>query len=248
MINLLKPFFRSNIKFILSLVVFIVVICLLNFLIGYEVKINKEMSIIENKENNREITLMLNDESLLKKVEEFDNIEDIEIVKIGNSYIVNVLVETTNELELVVSNLNKLGIQTSLLDNSNQDELNTYKSVKLIFNIFIIIIIAFLMIIIYVQIKLLITWDMNNISLLKVLGYNDFYICNLTVGKLYILVILASVISTMLFILFNLLFELNIIIPLLFMPSIITIILVIIQYPVLLSKIKKINIIYVLGC
>lgn len=242
MINLLKPFIRSKVKFFLSLIVFIVIFFSLIFLINYRNKIIIEISIIENNVNNREITFMLEDNLLLEEIREIANIENIDINKIGQSYIVNLTVNETSDLNIVVDNLDNLGIKASLLDTCTQDELNTYKSVKLIFNIFILVVMIFLTIIIYIQIKLLIMWDMKDISLLKALGYTELYISNIIICKLCIIVLSSNIISVVLFIVFNFIFNLGITVLLLFIPLVIVIILVIIQYPLLLAKLKKLNI------
>lgn len=237
MINLLKSFFRSKIKVILSLLVFIIIFISFTFLLYYKERVNVEIKTIENKVNNREITFMLNNDLLLDEIRKNENIENIDVYTMGETLIVTIIVDETNNINRVIDSLDDIGIEVTSSDSSMRDELNNYESIKLIFNIFIIVVVIFLIIIIYVEIKLLIVWDIKDISLLKILGYSNLYICELVISKLYILLILAWIISMILFSLFNW----SITIKLLTIPLICSII-IIVQIPMLYFRIKKITI------
>ena len=246
MICLLKPFIRSKLKLFFSLIAFVIIFISLIFLKNYEYKINEKMIEIENKVNNREITFMLDSDAKLDKIKKISNIVNIDINKMGEIYIINLVVDETKNLNSVAEKLDKMGIKVSLNDLSTQDELNAYKTIKLIFNIFLITIIVFFVIIIYIQLKLLIMWDMKEIGLLKVLGYNVLQIFCLVISKLYILITIAFVISCIIYIIASYIWNFSIIDGLLILPFFYSTVLVFFQIPVFLRKVNQIEIVDVL--
>ena len=241
MINLLKPFFRSKVKVILLLIVFTIIFISFTFLLYYKERVNVEIEIIENKVNNCEMTFMLNNDLLLGEIRKNENIENIDVYTMGETLIVTIIVDEINNINRVIDKLDSLGIEVSLSDTGVQDELNNYKSIKLMFNIFIIVVVIFLIIIIYVEIKLLIVWDIKDISLLKILGYSNLYICELVIYKLYILLGFSFIISMSFFIVSSSFYNLDIEVKNLIMPLVYSIAIVIFQVPMLYFKVKNVT-------
>lgn len=242
LITLLKPFLRSRLKLILSVIIFLVIIVCMCFVLQYKETISSKIYTIENKTNNREFSLIVDDVNIVNNLENDSRIENVDYTEISGHYYVKILVHEIEYVDSIKEYLQSMNITISSADDKYMDELDVYQSTKLLFNIFLIALLILLIIIIYIQVKLLINWDTNNIVLLKVLGYRLYKLALIEFCKIITIIITSTFFSIIVIFIINVFVIDEISLFKVVIAALLSIIIVIIQQPFFIHKIEKISV------
>lgn len=241
MIILLKTFFRSKMKFILSLIIFIIINLCIVFVLNYREKINDKIEIIENKTNNREFSMITNDIEIVNELYDNINVESLDYTELNGQYYVRILVKNINSIMEIENYLKNKNIPLSLDNDIYVDELDVYQSTKLLFNIFLIILFIILIITVYIQIKMIISWDTDYMIMLKILGYSEYKLLFLTFLKVFSVIFLACIISIIIISIINIFLIEGLSLIFSLIATGISLAIIIIQQPIFLMKINRIT-------
>lgn len=208
MITLISTFFRTKIRFVLSLIIFttltLILVCFLENYNNTITKIDK----IKEKEENRKIVVLLENNITVDDIVKIDYVQSVELRgNLNSSTYATIVVEKENNLGNVMSKLKSLGMNPSILSDDTDIELNRNKTLESFYGTMIIIVIITFIIIIFTEIKLLLMWDEKNIKFLKVMGYQNHTICIITLSKIYMLILISIILSSILLILFHVFFH-----------------------------------------
>lgn len=235
---LIKSFLRSRLKLFLSIAIFTTIFIFITILFNYKKSIYNSIDVATNKQNNREITVLIRNEYALEILNNSSNIEKIEYRKVGSDYVGYIIVDDVKNINNVFEVLRKLNIDFSLTDDSYQAELGSFITIKKIIDIFTVVAIVFAILVVYVELKILINLEMNNISLLRILGYKKTYITFILIVELLIIVIFSSTIN----IIFIFLMDSNINILICVFPFLLFLVIIVLEIPLLILKIKNIDV------
>lgn len=240
MLSLIFTFFRYKIRFWLSFIIFIILFLFFSLILVNYSKTNLKIQDVENKETNRELMVEIRNKDILANISEIEYIETVDIEDVdNNSFFVTIFVDIEKHVDYVEARLKELELNPYLVNHSSVSELESYKTTEFFLKIFTIIFVILFVIIIYIEVKLLFLWDNKNTIMLKVLGYHNNTIYHITMAKIYLLLLLASITSSIFLLIINPLFKINISILLILLPIIIAFIISFLQTPILISKIKK---------
>lgn len=234
-------FMRERIKIFLSIVAFIIIIISISFILNKYIITNIKLNNANSSINFVSYSFILNNK---KELEEFKNksyINNLDYIEMDSSVKVTLLIKS-NEYGVYIENkLKNMDIDFTKNENVSNDDIELYKNVIIYFKIILFSLLSVLVIGIFIQIKLLINWDINNIIILKILGYNDYYLLIITFIKINIILLLSSIISLLIIFFVDLLLDIYISIINCIIAIIISIIITLIEQPLFLFRIKKIN-------
>lgn len=239
MITLISTFFRTKIRFALSLIIFttltLILVCFLENYNNTITKIDK----IKEKEENKKIVVLLENNITADDIAKIDYVQSVELRgNLNSSTYATIVVEKENNLGNVMSKLKSLGMNPSILSDDTDIELNRNKTLESFYGTMIIIVIITFIIIIFTEIKLLLMWDEKNIKFLKVMGYQNYTICIITLSKIYMLILISIILSSILLILFHVFFNFPFNFSTILFLVAILIIMNSLQIPFLLRKIR----------
>lgn len=243
MLSLVYTFFRSKIRFFLSLSIFTILFLFLSLILANYSATNVKIQAIENKESNRELMVEVKDKNILETINEIEHIEKTSVEEIStNYYFVTILVDIEKNVDYVETKLKELDLSPYLVSYSSTSELESYKTVEFFLKVFTIILIILYVIIMYIEIKLLLLWDNKNIIMLKVLGYRNYIICYITMMKIYLLLLLSGGLSLCILLIINRILSINVNISFMLFPIVTAFIISFLQIPMLIARIKRKNI------
>ena len=148
MLSLVYTFFRSKIRFFLSLSIFTILFLFLSLILANYFATNVKIQAIENKENNRELMVEVKDKNVLETINEIEHIEKTSVEEISaNYYFVTILVDIEKNVDYVETKLKELDLSPYLVSYSSTSELESYKTVEFFLKVFTIILIILYVII-----------------------------------------------------------------------------------------------------
>lgn len=241
--SLLRSFFRYRLRFALSLVIFTILILFFLFLLMSNRWVTLQIAEIKNQQENREIAVLIENRNLWEEVQSIPYIVDIYDSKmIPGSIYAYVTVDQIEHVTFVVDTLRDMGLQPELRNTTQLSELETYQQLEVFFRIFLICYIVVFFIVFVIEVKLFFSWDHRQLFLLKTLGYSNGYLCGYTVLKLFIVILLASVVAYGTFEVVTLCFRWTHSAMIFFLPILSMTFIFLLEIPILYHKIKKIEI------
>lgn len=240
MITLISTFFRAKTRFILPLIIFTVLtVILICFLENYN-KTIVEIDKIKEKTENRKIVVLLENNVTVDDIYKMNHIESIELRgDLNSSTYATILVEKESNMKEVMLELKNMGTNPSVFNDDSQIELNSHKELESFYKTMIIVVIITFIIITLTEIKLLLTWDEKNIKFLKIMGYQDHTVCIITLLKIFLLILMAIIISLVSLILLDTFLNFSFHLSTILFLVIILMVIIVFQIPFLLSKLRK---------
>ena len=240
--TLIYTFFREKKRFFMSLSVFIVLSLMLTYALeNYQFQLSK-MEAIQNKEEYRTIKVFLEKEEDLEQVQNHAHVVKIEKEGTFSGFInYTVYIDEEKNRESVVNDLKAQGFEAAVKENGGP-ELDSYKQLALFYQVFCFVLVAMVVIILFLEIKLLLLWEQKDNALLKIVGYRTKMITGITLTKLLVLLTISNVVALILFLLGNGVMKIPLNKELLGVPFAMVILILLIQIPWLWRKINKIDI------
>lgn len=240
--QLIFVFLREKTKFILSLIVFSLIFTCFYFVIGNYSNSLYQIEKILNQEEHREITVLITNEEQMDYIQKIKQIEKIRENKITSKEIyLHILVDSEENVDEVMNTLKSFQLDPQL-DKKASSELEIYLELKEFYQLLTIVLLITIVIVFMIEINLLLFWDRKNIIFLKILGYQNLMICGITLAKIDLLIIISNIIALLVFGVGNVFFHLSINSIVLLAPLLTVMVLHLLQFPILLWKVKKIGI------
>ncbi len=236
MIKLVFSFFREKLRFILSCFIFTFVLLFFLFTISSYNEVEEEIEELKGKITNTEWTINIMDSSLKPFIE---NLEHVTIKETHDAGFI-ISYKISIEEKYVKEVLAKLDKDEFNVQNSNEDilsEIESEESAQQFYRSFIFAVFVFTIGIFYIETRLLLAWDNKNIIFLHILGYPNYLIGILMELKLLFSSTVSAIFACLIFATFD-----HVIYPWqYFLPLIVSISIIIIQYPLLMRRIKKLQ-------
>ena len=247
MLSLIQLIFREKVKALLIISAFSFILFALMFMLSKYYQLKSDMDDVINKEENRKITFITDNDSILIELKKMKHISITNVNEFSEEIIVSLLVDSEVYMDRVVAELENFNLKLIIGDESTKEELNTLKKLEIVFNLFIICIVVLFVVVLHVIKKLLIEWDKYNIYLLYAFGYKNIYIIFIILFKLFLLMFISFIMSTVLFFIVNIIFIQEIVrFQVVLYPFILFMILLLIEIFPLHRSLKKIDVGYLI--
>lgn len=239
---LILSIFRTKIKLVLSIFTFTIVFGLMMVVINNYITNSKEIEKLKKSEIHTTITISSVSEKYVEKIENISHINNIEKKSItsSNEYTLIISIDDETNVDDVESKILSFGLKPSK-STIISPKLEMYIEIDNFNKLFAFVIITGLLLLLLFQIKLQFIWENNNILFLKILGYNRLLILIIIIGRVYVPILLANIISIILFLTFYIANNYTYSPVVILLPFIFFVCAIIFLIPLLFSKIKKIT-------
>lgn len=201
-------------------------------------EIKEEIQLLKSKITDTEWIIDVKDTSLKSFIENLEHITIKETHDVGFVATYKISIEE----KYVKETLAKLDREEFEVENASTNILNQIEleeSTQRFYFSFILAVIVFTIIIFYIETRLLLSWDSKNIVFLHILGYPNYLIGILMILKLFLASTISSILACLIFAVFDSVFYSWQYI----LPFTVSFCIILIQYPFLIRKIKKLQLI-----
>ena len=139
MLSLIQLIFREKVKALLIISAFSFILFALMFMLSKYYQLKSDMDDVINKEENRKITFITDNDSILIELKKMKHISITNVNEFSEEIIVSLLVDSEVYMDMVVAELENFNLKLIVGDESTKEELNTLKKLEIVFNLFVLV-------------------------------------------------------------------------------------------------------------